>query len=179
MFLIQNIKKARDVRLVHRNKLLKVDQLPLDVFEEESKPKQTRKSLKKDANQGVQQDREHLENDDSEEEEFALVVERKNVVENLADLEPDSEEIHAEAIAESSDGFEEEAETLDEVDLIAEVDPVGEEVIETDRDSEELSEAESTDAESPPVRRSARTAIPRKMFTYNELGADPVREAVT
>ena len=108
-----------------------------------------------------------------------MVVERKNVVENLADLEPDSEEIHAEAIAESSDGFEEEAETLDEVDLIAEVDPVGEDEIETDRDSEELSEAESTDAESPPVRTSARTAIPRKMFTYNELGADPVREAVT
>ena len=192
VYRIQNIKKAHDCRLVHRNKLLKVDQLPLDVFEEENQTKCTTKSRKKD--HSVQQIDEHR--DEDSDEEFALVVEQRDVVEDVSEFqeqglereeadEDDSsqhnmEEIQAEtvdSVAVDSGDSEEEAETMEGVDLVAGVDSVGEVESETEDDLVELSESESTD--SPPVRRSTRTVIPRKMFTYTELGADPVREAVT
>ena len=44
--------------------------------------------------------------------------------------------------------------------------------------AEEPEESDTSSNPSPVVRRTSRTAVPRKVLTYNQLG-DPVSEAIT
>ena len=99
VYKIQNIKKAKDVRVVHRNKLLKVDQLPVDVFEDGEKTASSGKNKKKDnreiqVKQQLKENEEHQEIEDSDEEEVALVVEHRRLVDGSADVEDSLEEVH-------------------------------------------------------------------------------------
>ena len=54
VYTIRNLRKSKDVRVLHRNKLLRVNEMPLDVFEEDqekvlsTKGKKTKKNLKGD-----------------------------------------------------------------------------------------------------------------------------------
>ena len=84
VYKIQNIRKAKDVRVVHRNKLLKVDQLPVDVFDDGDKTAITRKGKKKEnmetkVEREIEEKEEHLEEEDSDVEEVALVVEHRRL----------------------------------------------------------------------------------------------------
>ena len=95
VYKIQNIKKAKDVRVVHRNKLLKVDQLPVDVFDDGDKTANTRKGKKKEnmetkVEQEIEEKEEHLEEEDSDVEEVALVVEHRRRDDGSAGLGEDS-----------------------------------------------------------------------------------------
>jgi hypothetical protein len=44
VYKVKNLKKARDTRVVHRNKLMKCEELPLDVFDEPQESKSTKKA---------------------------------------------------------------------------------------------------------------------------------------
>ena len=43
VYQVKNIKKEKDVRVVHRNKLMKCEELPLDVFDAPQEPKKSKK----------------------------------------------------------------------------------------------------------------------------------------
>ena len=150
VYKIQNLKKAKDVRVVHRNKLLKVDELPLDMFDDikdtptpkqntkkrESKPKEkagTRKGKASDMKEKEKVIEEHLDVEESEsDEEYAVIEERLNVQVDLrsgSDSEP--EEIVT-SVTPENENFEEvmqrdenveESEPSDPDDIAVVVDP--------------------------------------------------------
>ena len=65
-----------------------------------------------------------------------------------------------------------------EADVEADVEAEVEAAVEAESPEDNSSDADSD--ESPrPIRRSRRTAIPKQMYTYHEMGGDPVHEAVT
>ena len=250
VYKIQNLKKAKDVRVVHRNKLLKVDELPLDVFDDikdTPAPKQNTKknARKKKEKEVVQNEREigieekekvseeHLDVESESDEEYAVVVEeRRNVRADLSsssdssDSEPeeslnnaipenedeDSEDVtqQDENELETTVAYDDESalESLESTDRVAdtgseslpdiaeETTEEAEKVVSTEdivsseegeSDSQETQsgdtdgdEEESEGEDSPQVvRRSSCTVIPRKVFTYAELGANPVCEPYT
>ena len=209
VYKVQNVMKPRDVRVVHRNKLLKVDELPVDAFQEKDVPKKTKTpaSRRKTSHQknevvGVNNhvEEEHLESDSDE--EAILVVERQDmgenwIEENQAEAEVVEEVDEVEVVDEvdeddsiaSTTAYEEDSaswgHTSDAVgsDLEHESEH-GEEpaVSETEVDAspvEQSDESDSSSNPSPVLRRTSRRAVPRKIFTYNELGANPVSEAIT
>ena len=47
VYKVKNIKKEKDVRVVHRNKIMKCEELPLDVFDEPQEPKKSKKVVAK------------------------------------------------------------------------------------------------------------------------------------
>jgi hypothetical protein len=206
VYKIQNVMKPRDVRVVHRNKLLKVEELPLDTFQEKdnsNKEKQKRigkKAHQKDNAVVVENpaEEEHLESDS--EEEAILVVEQRDMVEDLDEEEQvaEEEEDIVTEVYEEEDSFasttayeEDDAASWTHMsDAVGSdhdhVSEDGEEpvVSETDVDDvdsvAEPDESDTSSNSSPElVRRTSRTAVPRKIFTYNKLGANPVSEAIT
>ena len=180
VYKIQNIKNSKDTRIVHRNKLLKVDELPLDVFEDAEVKGKEMKHQRKAKDQGKQKSvkwkdnlpekEEHLESEESEDEDV-LVVEK---VFQLRDDDLNLAREEVDTVAEIGAGIDDvigpelQEETVD-------VEPIAEAA------EERAGELHDRDPESPPVttRRSARTKIPRSVFTYPTLGADPVRETLS
>ena len=57
VYKVKNVKNAKDIRVVHRNKLMKCEELPLDVFEGPGKEPETKKATNKHA---VKKDRENI-----------------------------------------------------------------------------------------------------------------------
>lgn len=164
VYKIQNMKNSRDTRIVHRKKLLKVDELPLDVFEDiETKGKkkakdQAKQKEKVKPKEDLKEIEEHLEIEDSEDEDV-LVVEK---VGRFKEGEPEmalieDHEVDLETGAENNDEVEPEIQEETSVE-----DPV--------------SEDDDEDPDSPPIatRKTNRTPIPRSVFTYPDLGGDPV-----
>ena len=201
VYKVQNVMKPRDVRVVHRNKLLKVDELPVDTFQEKDVPNKSKTPASRNktshqknevvsVNHHVEE--EHLESDS--EEEAILVVERQEMGENWIGEDQAEEEVVDEVYEEedsiaSTTAYEEDSaswgHTSDAVgsDLEHESEH-GEEpaVSETEVDVspvEQSDESDSSSNPSPVLRRTSRRAAPRKIFTYNELGANPVSEAIT
>ena len=188
VYKIQNIKKAKDTRVVHRNKLLKVDELPLDVFDDKSNTKgseKSRKKIGKEKKKQVEEKEEHLEIEDSDEEEMALVVERTSLVGGSADMEPDSVDVADQGCEDSStqeEGLQNT--TVDEMsdvqeESVEEVDAATLEGEESGSDAETAEDETTTsEDETPPRRISTRTKAPRTVYTYSKLGGDLVGEPV-
>ena len=187
VYKIQNLKNAKDVRVVHRNKLLRVEELSLDVFDEVETQKTVATTPSR---QGPAKKKEVViaERDiaDSEDEDVVLV-------QNFADMVPDSA---GESVIDEVEGDEMLDETVaygasesGDVDFDLESAQGEGETVETDveadveaaveaENSEESSDADSDDSPRP-TRRSRRTPAPKQIYTYHEMGGDPVREAVT
>ena len=100
VYKIQNMKKPKDVRVVHRNKLLKVDELPLDVFDDKnnsSKKRTERKTTgKKSRGQAVEEraaesvEKDHEKEMSDSDDDYAVVVEEQRVMEHMV---PDTETV--------------------------------------------------------------------------------------
>ena len=176
------------MRVVHRNKLLKVDELPLDVFDDKSNTKgseKSRKKIGKEKKKQVEEKEEHLEIEDSDEEEMALVVERTSLVGGSADMEPDSVDVADQGCEDSStqeEGLQNT--TVDEMsdvqeESVEEVDAATLEGEESGSDAETAEDETTTsEDETPPRRISTRTKAPRTVYTYSKLGGDLVGETV-
>ena len=188
VYKIQNVKNTKDVRLVHRNKLLRVEELALDVFDEVVAEKTVTTTPSR---QGPAKKKKVVfaEDHDADSEDEALVV-----VQNFADVVPESDEesvIEEEAGdemldetvaygASESGGEEIGLETTQgvEADVEADMEAEVEAAVEAESPEDDSSDADSDDSPRP-IRRSRRTAIPKQMYTYHEMGGDPVHEAVT
>ena len=178
------------MRILHRNHLLKCDQPPLGVFDEdeldiEKKPKEKKaRKEKKEAEAETPAQPSaptqvvDAEDGDSEEGDVGIAVyenvSRDQPVELLepVDTVPDNESVVA----------PEEAETmLDETDVaeeavVEENEPEAEE--EEHGEESEPEETSSDSEEETAVRRTARTRKPRKVMTFDEVGGAPSWEVV-
>jgi hypothetical protein len=84
VFKVKNLKKGSDVRILHRNLLMKCDDLPLDVFDDEeekreSSPKKAKKKTNLECKEKdklkEKEDAETRDNEEVEEQEDAVMVE--------------------------------------------------------------------------------------------------------
>ena len=88
VYRIQNVRKPKDVRTVHRNKLLKVDELPLDVFDEKGesskrKKKQKSKESEKDTVLKEKEMEKEVVVENDSDDDFAVVVEQRRVIQDI------------------------------------------------------------------------------------------------
>ena len=230
VYKIQNVNKSQDVRVVHRNKLLKVDELPIDIFQEQEERKQPEKEKRQGSRQSEKQNSiQHSESveesdeqvmtvpedSDSSDDEAVLIVERRDWDEVLGENVPEQEVTLQECSDQetiSGDSFvSTETEAYNEGEAASWVphqeddgiqgeavhhDPGVDSVIYPDSSDVDLSDHYSSDHEldpqssdrasetssppsSPPtLRRTSRARVPRQVFTYPELGANPVRESL-
>ena len=163
-----------------------MNELPLDVFEEKEAQKRkdwSEKEKQKKVSSEVTEMKEEEESEDSE-DDVVLVIERSReggVSErrrNWEEVEIDSGDDGNEVVPEATVLSELEENAVDALDHENMDADAGGEISSTDTANEESSSEES-EAPTPQVRRSSRKVTQRKVFTYPELGADPVREAVT
>ena len=223
VFTVKNIKKSKDVRVLHRNKLLKVNDMPLDVFEESGETKRTtqvgkKKRDKKSAPKQQQQVGEGTHSGSDSDEDILVVVERRSaeveeqsepvdqgdleaeVVEDitvpLADvsggvefdqaggpgvdsadgnLDSDRSSDHSDPSDSVSNNHSEEESSNSEGD--AEICESDDDVGESSSSTEE--EGEVSESDTPPVRRSSRQRIPKRIQTYNKLGGELEIEEIT
>ena len=191
VYKIQNIKKAKDVRVVHRNKLLKVDQLPVDVFEDGDAIASSRKGKKKKENvetkveRKIEEKEEHLEMDDSDEEEIALVVEHRRLVDGSAGLGEDSSEdvipYQEDSVLQEEADQDESAEVPDivtEESGVAVLLEVDDSLVENETETaeENLDDSTTSEEETPQRRVMTRERIPRTVTNFSKLGGDLVRD---
>ena len=160
VYKVQNLDKPRDVRVLHRNHLMRCEELPLDVFKElavsekqdQDKSKSPRKSKgaasRETQMEDLVQEESGREGDRDDEDEYLMVVypESERVLDTIEELGDTQEE---EANEEREETREEEHPALEEVE------------------SEEETESEDEDA---PSRRSTRRRTPREVLQYAELG---------
>ena len=233
VYKIRNVNKPRDIRVVHRNKLLKVDELPKDIFQEQKESKQPEKKKQKGSKQpekqkkekkaqqtdSIKESEEHLmtvsDADDSDSsDEAVLVVERQHWYEDLNDTERVHEqevtlqEENNDQVTIGEDSFMSTETEAYEEDDAADWVPVPEDGaiqeedvavyrdlnadINIDPDPSDVDLSDHSDPESDPgtsdnasetssppmLRRTSRARVPRQVFTYPELGANPVRESL-
>ena len=179
VYVLQNLKKKTDVRKLHRNKLMKVEDLPVDTFDKPKPAKKLTKTTPKplskvptvepivDPDEGVE----------SDEMDALLLIDHGSVIEEVAeetgeemvDQELAEEEIVEEEhdVAESSDGEPVEADVDIDNDL-------GENIESEQEGDDELSseDAESSGSEQE-VRRSSRVKTRAQMYTYDTIGGNP------
>ena len=177
---VQNLDNPKDVRRLHRNHLMKCDQLSPDAFEGEELEGEQQK-VKKPSTRGKKDQSEVVpvvEDPDGEredEEDIVVVVhpdtEQELVIEG-GDLEIDPEIEEAggvpEAVVEVPDGEESEEDVTfygfeSEPDT-PEADAVAEQIENESEDSEE--------EEEEVLRRSSRLRTGRKNFTFETLGGE-------
>jgi transposase InsO family protein len=173
VYTIKNMKKPSDIRVVHRNLLLKCDELPLDIFD-----KEVEKTVKP-AKQGKVRKKPEIPCEcptmDTEEEEDADIAVMIHHQETLS--EPRHQDDSSEsAVEEAQPGEEDEELMFQETE---------EEANEEEEQADEASEGdevadESSDDEDLPIRRSTRNRTAAKRFTYSTIGGDPtLTDAVT
>ena len=197
VYKIQNVRKPKDTRVVHRNKLLKVNELPLDVFDSVDKPKDTRRKAskkKEEEEEGIaEMDGEHGESD-SDDDDVMVIIEECGVDEQVEDLETvgevESDSTQEMEVVEESSGVtkllvlddslvETESDSV-AVELDHESEDLEEsEVFPVESSEEEQSSADESDPSTPPLRRTSRKAVPRKIYTYTELGGAPTQDEIT
>ena len=88
VYTIKNIKKSKDVRVLHRNKLLRVNEMPLDVFEEDhGKVSATKDKKRKNSKRNKNKGKQEREVSTDSESEYDLVVVESRREENHQDKE--------------------------------------------------------------------------------------------
>ena len=167
VYTITNINKKKDVRVVHRNLLMKANELPEDMFQQEKRRKQVGKKNVK-FGESVQNVAE--EDDDDQEEEVVITYQMQgpedHEEEEEEEIRIDQPEVLAEDILDVTDtedmveqDEEEESENEDyqqeEEDELPADESVNNDNSEDDADD---------DDDQPPVRRSSRkTRAPEKL----------------
>ena len=200
VYRIQNIKKSKDVRVVHRNLLMKCNELPLNVFDDKptstvrSQPKTTKSQQKRstrfaghlDKPPQQQQEKQMVEDEnvdtlDSRESDdddlLVAVYEDPVLVEgggSVADVSPSEEESE-----EDGSRNEESSRSENESGATASSESDGEAELESDTEQEHTTEESDhsttdVDSEEEPQRRSRRVPVRKQVFTYNEPGGNPV-----
>ena len=178
VYRLRNMDNRKDVRTLHRNHIMKCEELPLDVFKEVQveQPKQNPKIQRKPKATGKRVINRSAEEDPEEEES------------RRADID-DDEEYQLVVYPEESEQRENEAEWLDrgipEDQLVTEetittrgdIDPVleEEEVVEDQELEEghemdnESGDSDDDEDEEEPVRRSSRLRTSTKRFMFDQL----------
>ena len=195
VYVIRNIRKNKDVRVVHRNLLMKCEELPLDTFDKREKRKKMTDPVKR---KQVVQEESELEHED---DEVAVLYheETNGDQEQTIDREVFRDDSHAvdtldgnvdKGIDPSADAVmelkEEEADDNVAVENNEDVDD-NDIPVELDDDLAMMSESsaeetflgfsdEEIDETIIPKRQSTRSRHPRTTFTYHTVGGNPVIE---
>ena len=202
VYKIQNINKKGDVRVVHRNLLMKVDQLPLNVFDEVKQKKGPPGIPKRKEKEPIVESvlQEDSDSDDGvvivEEELFVAgeghgveawtPVEEPEMVEDPQEQEADAEpEIVEPEMVEDPQGQDADAEQQESDSDPEQNDRETGEEAESDSYHEDSSEADGDETipyeeedEELPTRRSTRAPVPTRRLTYDTIGGNPSFEAV-
>ena len=201
VYKICNLKKGKDIRVVHRNKLMKCEELPLDVFED---PKQSVETSSKKVKKVKtnDNDKEPMSNElmrprepahqeqhievESDDEDVAVIMENggpeSSVVEVVEEaVEPTLNENFVEEAGEfENTDVDEETSTIDSVggSDAEEADSEESDAEESTEDGDSAGEGELPPQEPPQPGRSrfGRTIKPRKVFSYAEAGGNPIME---
>ena len=181
VYKVRNKDKPRDVRVLHRNHLLKCDELPTDVFKEaelkevpktQVKPKKKSTAtakVNKDQQQDQRLDREPIQVDsDDEEGEYQIVI--------YPDDEGDREVPGGGA---GQMGAEEQMLVNSEVTPELVEDSADEIDVHEREEQDEGDDEEEDEDEETPLRRSSRVKTSRKVFTFTNLGGNPSYSGVT
>jgi hypothetical protein len=191
VYRIKNINKSSDVRVVHRNLLMKVDQLPLDVFDEvKGKGRVTSgiptKRPQRKAKEPVTEVEVVSDSDSDgvvivEEELFVdgeghgvdmiTPVEEPEMLENPQEQETDADPQESESEVEGSEGEVASSESPgrqeSSVESLEQEDADGDETFPYEEEEELL-----------PTRRSSRVPVAARRFTYDAVGGNPSVETV-
>ena len=167
VYKIRSLSNKGDIRVIHRNLMMKCNELAEDVFEERKMKIVGDKRKKEDKLKKEDGDDDNLEDENSEDLEVRiyhdgsrapLEGERVDVDDGMNhNAEEENDHIGQEEVLGSSSedesfyGFEEEDEPADETVVSSEEDTDG----------------------KPPLRRSARNKVGRKVFTYDKVGGEP------
>ncbi len=196
VFRVTNLENPRDSRLLHRNHLMKCEELPLDVFKEvetvEDQNTKKRKAKNRKSKKEKQVSGETL-GEESEEDDVVIAVfaedgdsstvrdptEEQNESDVLPELErvdaADGTETLNQCEVESSDELnsgpdeEERVATADNV----EPDPALLEDASGTQSEESSDESEDNEVPEPIGKRGKRERKPTKLYTYESLGGDP------
>ena len=202
VFKVKNLKKGSDVRVLHRNLLMRCEDLPLDVFEEQGKVKpsmagQKRKEValksqeKGEKSTDVQRkkeiDKEEIVRKDNkqleEQQEEDVLIE---VWEDVEEEVPEERRqvtfaSEAELLVEADDSQELDLEpnVLEEIESQEEMEE-GEDAGETEQErtpeaviSSDSADSDSSDDAPLQQRRSTRIRKPRIILTYDTMGGEP------
>ena len=180
VFKIQNLKKKNDIRVVHRNKIMKCEELPLDTFEKKNvgapqKKKAVPSKEQAPKNQSIDEvtdlaDIQEEMTTDNVEDDFVL-IEQVELIDSegssstgavVGSDSGDVEEVEVDRVVETQ-------ENQVEVDEGQEVEGIEESDAETEVSSDESDSATM----SPAVRRSTRQPKPAQRLTYNTIGGNP------
>ena len=191
VYKVKNIRKSRDIRVLHRNKLMKYNDLPLDVFEEiaeneEIQPRKA-KSVKK---KRTVRSKSSSESDQEDDGTIAVFIDRDELVVSETHSMSAEDDV-PEEIQTNESLHNENATPVDELPVEEEVPveeetPVEEEDVDSSGDVEEESlessgredidqdtdtNDDSDDRTTRPV--SSRTRVPKKIFDMPTLGGNP------
>ena len=155
---------GKKIKIVHRNMLMKVNDLPLNTFTKDTgeEPKKPNASVAKD------EVRETIQSSDEEEEEIIVEVRKAD-----SDVERDEDpkvlindlgEMNEEENVANNEDFE--LSSDDETFL-------GFEDSQLDEEEREEDEDETSEEDVPVIRRSNRQRKPRYIYTYDEIGKKP------
>ena len=160
--------KKGDKRVVHRNLLMKCNDLPLKLFEQADNPQRKNKQSKTQL----------PDVDSSGDEEFDILITypRHYILEGGEDRIIDESDVIEENIDESDvieEGNIEESDVIEDRN-VDESNPSSDE--ETFLGFEDESEDDASEEESSSLRRSSRVRTRRKIFTYHDVGGNPLIE---
>ena len=195
VYVLQNLKKSKDIRKLHRNKLMKVEELPVDTFDE---PKPTKKTTTtKPTTKSTQKARPTepmMELEEEESDDMAVLIidrgpEAEDVVDDIAEevVEEESagEDIVEEEVVEEESAEEDAVaevsigsgvETSDGVENQFEGDSEQSEDGEPEQEGDDEFSSEETNSSSESeeeVRRSSRVKTRAHTFTYETVGGNP------
>ena len=187
---VRNLDKPRDVRVLHRNHLLKCDELPLDVFKdkpaeekmEEKKEKPVRRSTgkKPSLKKGVVTARNELEETDSDEDgEYHMVLYPETNEAAYEEMETDelNDGPNEERVVVSSDDVVEVSDlSAAEESTVEEPEGMNHQVMDEEVEEEDDEESEE---DEPAPRRSLRQRTTKKTYTYTKLGGNPTYKEST
>ena len=178
VYTVENIKMAKDRRILHRNLLFRCNDLPAETFEEEDYHKRDdcRKNKGKERQKNVQRqkkEQENMEEMDSENDiEFRFVV---NSNEDGPAI--DRDEINGDENLLKADGDDGSSSKCIE-ELHHNIDLEERTESSADETFHGFPESDVTDSDdSEPVvnRRSCRQKVRTKTFTYDKIGGEPIR----
>ena len=198
VYKVKNIHKDKDIRLLHRNKLMLVNEIPLDLFEDQmkepstSKPKKPRKNSKispvpaeDDSDEGdiiiVRELVEELSGNETENEiQVEAPVEEGENPENESHVRNLMSEIESEPgdpISEIEDALEESEEEVAN-SSVEESNLPDEEVDQSESDGDDGNVSDTSSEDTPPRRTSARGRIPKMITNMQSLGGNLVLEPI-
>ena len=190
VYTLKNLNKNSDKRVLHRNLLMKCNDLPLEMFQTKdvNQPKPKKQTDERNVNPpkpNKEADERKLSGGfdvNSEDEDFEVRITHYPRISRetgggetelqVEDGETNvSEDEHVNVVEEEHEpDAEDDSHEEDELHLQDEES----EEIDTESDREVVSEHSDSEAEEVPVRRPVRIRCKKKIFTYNKIGGNPI-----